>query len=108
MKRNQIDNIDYLIGWLCGAVFVVAPVVAIVYLRQHRWRPAFQAGLICIISLSCIIGARALVLAAGAQGKRFVWIGINSAAFLIFPLIATAIASSISWPRATGSERLHS
>jgi hypothetical protein len=106
MKRKQTDNIDYVIGWLCGAVFLVTPVVAVVYLFRHRWRPAFQAAIICAMSLLCIIGARALMLAVGVQHKRFEWIGLNVLVFLVFPSVATSIASAISWPRQSGSREV--
>jgi len=107
MKRKQTDNnIDYVIGWLCGAVFLVAPVAAVVYLLRHRWRPAFQAAMICVMSLLCIIGARALMLAVGVRHKRFEWIGLNVLVFLVFPSVATSIASAISWPRQSGSRKV--
>jgi len=98
MKRSHTDNIDYLIGWLCGAVFLLTPIVAIVYVLRHRRRPAFQAILICVMSLSCIMGGRALMLSVGVQHKHFVWISINWILFLVVPLVTTAIALVISWP----------
>lgn len=98
MKRTQADNIDYVVGWLCGAVFLVAPLAVAVYLLRHRWRSAFQAGVICVISLPCIIGARALMIAVGVQHKRLVWIALNVLVFLVFPLLATVIASNLPWP----------
>jgi predicted anti-sigma-YlaC factor YlaD len=99
MKRKQTNNIDYVTGWLCGAVFVVTPVVAVLYLLRHRWRPAFQAGVIGVTSLLFIIAARALMLAVGVQHKRFEWIGLNVLVFLVIPSVATAVVSAISWPR---------
>jgi len=98
MKRQQPDNLNYVIGWLCGAVCFAAPLVAIVYLVLHRRRPAIQAVMIGIVSLACIVGARALMLAAGVQHKRVEWIGLNVLLFLAVPSFATLIASAISWP----------
>lgn len=98
MKRDQGDNINSVIGWLCGAIFLLAPVVALVYVFQQRWRPAFQACMICAMSLSGIIGVRALMLARGVQHQRFAWPCLNLLALLVIPLLAMGIASVIPWP----------
>ncbi len=105
MKRNQVDNINYAIGWLCGAVFLVAPVAAVVYLLQHRHRPALQAAMIGVVSLPLIVGARALMLAAGVQHKRIAWIGINALVFLVLPLLTTGIVTWLAWPRRSERRR---
>jgi DUF1365 family protein len=104
MKRENADNINSVIGWLCGAVFLVAPVAALAYALRRRWRPAFQAAMICVISLSCIVGARARMLAAGVQHKRPEWIGLNLLVLVVVPLLAMAIAWAISWPSSHGAK----
>jgi hypothetical protein len=101
MKRDQADDIEYLLGWFCGAVFIGAPVAAIVYLFQHRRRSAFQAILIGAISLACIVGARALMLATGGQHRRSLWTGLNIVAFVVFPTLALVFARAIPWPHAS-------
>lgn len=108
MKRTQADNINYAVGWLCGAVFLAAPVAAVVYLLRHRRRPAVQAAMIGAVSLPSIVGARALMLAAGVQHKRVEWIGMNTLMFLVLPLLATAVVMGIPWPRPGGERRASS
>ncbi len=105
MKQKQPDNINFVIGWLCGAVFVAFPLVAIVYLCLRRTRPAFQAAMIGVIAFLCILGARAAMLAAGVQHKPLPRIGLSGLLFLVVPSLATAIASAISWPGTTGGHR---
>jgi uncharacterized membrane protein len=99
MKHRQVDNINYVIGWLCGAAFLAAPVVAAVYLLRHRRRPALQALMICVMALPCIIGTHAVMIAGGIQHRRFAWIGLNVLVFLMFPLLATGITAAMPWPR---------
>jgi hypothetical protein len=105
MKRKQPDNISFVIGWLCGAVFVAFPVVAIVYLFLRRTRPAVQAAMIGVIAFPCIIGVRAAMLAAGVQHKPLPWMGLNGLVFLVVPSFATAIAAAIPWPGIAGGHR---
>ena len=99
MKGKQPDNIHFAIGWLCGAVLFAAPFAAVAYLFLRRARPAFQAVLIGAVSLPCIIGARALMIASGVPHRQVEWIGLNGLVFLVVPSVATAITSAISWPR---------
>jgi hypothetical protein len=98
MKHAQVDNIGNAIGWLCGAVFLLAPVVALVYAFRQRWRPAFQAGAICALSLPSLVGVRALMIAQGLQHRRSEWLGLNMLALLVIPLLATRLAAAIPWP----------
>ena len=102
MARRQVHNINLLIGWFCGAVFLAAPVVAFVYLLRHQKRPALQAVLIGVLSFSCIVGARALMLAKGVQRQPREWIVLNALVFTLFPVLATGAAVVIPF---AGSRR---
>ena len=100
MRRKNADNISSVIGWLCGAVFLVAPVAALAYALRRRWRPAFQAAMICVMSLPCIVVVRDRMLAAGVQRKRAEWIAINLLVLVVVPFLAMAFVWAISWPPA--------
>ena len=104
MRRRELDNISPLAGWLCGAVFLATPVVAVFYLLRQRRRPALQALLICAISLACIVLARAWMLARGIPHSHFAWIGLNVLIFVAVPFLATVIATGI-FPRAPKRRR---
>jgi hypothetical protein len=106
MKREQTANINYALGWLCGAVFLAAPVIVVIYLFRRKRRLAFQAGIIFAIALPSIIGSRALMLVAGMQRNRAEWLALNVLVLVVFPLIATAVARAISWPRSDGAHAI--
>jgi hypothetical protein len=59
--------------------------------------------MICVISLPCIVGARARMLTAGVQHKRPEWIGLNLLVIIVVPLLAMAIVWAISWPPSRGA-----
>ena len=100
LKRKRPDDIGYAVGWLCGALFITAPIAAAVYLYLHRRRPAIQAAMIGVISLLCIIGIRALMIASGIQHKPTEWNGLNALVFAVVPSIATWIVTTLAWPSA--------
>lgn len=99
MERDHEDNIHWGIGWVCGAIFLAAPIVMLLYLLRHRRRPAIQAALVCVVSLPFIIGVRALMLTLGVQHNRSQWTGLNALVLIVFPLLATRAAWMIPWPR---------
>jgi hypothetical protein len=46
------------------------------------------------------------MLAVGVQHKRFEWIGLNVLVFLVFPSVATSIASAIPWPSQSDARKV--
>jgi hypothetical protein len=99
------DNLTYPIGWLCGAFSVLAPVVAAIYLIQRKRRKAFQAILIAVLALLCLIGVRALLIRAGIRSRPGEWLVLNIASLIVLPLATVWLTRRIRWPSATDDTR---
>jgi drug/metabolite transporter (DMT)-like permease len=100
VEQELEDNLAYPIGWLCGACFLLAPIVAAMYLVQRRRRKAAQAILIAILALLCIVGTRALLIRAGIRSRPGEWLVVNSAALILVPLVAVWLIHRVRWPPA--------
>lgn len=84
----QSENIGYGIAWLCGAVFLAAPVVIAAYLLRHRGHKAFQCFVVATLSFTSILMARALMLSAGLQSNGSRWLLANLAVMTVSSAVA--------------------